>query len=176
MEVVMQVDTNRKKDLTEGQKKGRRSWCGVAMISIIVMALTACATPVSPYDLKKEGRYKEAVGIWEPMAEKGDYRAQFALFSTYSSEESRHHGYEDQEKATYWLVKAAVNHNPTKRDKGYYMELLAYRYEKGTGTSQDFLKACYWYNEAYKDGRGLMSRSEIASKVEECIKAGLLPR
>jgi hypothetical protein len=182
MEVMMQVGMNREKDFMGGQKRKWPDWYLIVLISIIGPTITACASPDELYlrgaKLKKHGQYREAEGIWRPMAEKGDHSSQLALFSMYNSEEARRLGYEDQEKASYWLLKVVENPNWPKNaenSRGFYKEYLALRYEKGIGTPQDIPKACYWYKEASKEPASF-GGSEATSKVEKCVKAGELAR
>ena len=154
------------------QNRERPFWFVIVATGIIALSVTACATKQSAAALINEGRYKEAEAILIPKAESGDYQAQVHLYHIYNK--SRFGFEQDQEKATYWLLKSTENPTGPVEVRKFLlpgdMKELAQRYEEGIGTPQDLNKACYWYKKA-----ALALGCCVEKKVEECVKAGFLP-
>ena len=107
-EAMMESGWTASKNLSETKKARRPSWCVVAMIGIVALALTACASDVSPHKLVKEGRYEEAEAIWASRAEKGDFTSQQQLYLMYTLHKPKD-PLTNEERKTYWLLKMVKN-------------------------------------------------------------------
>lgn len=108
------------------------------------MALQSCADGFmvgkSAYD---SGDYTSALKAWEPLAQKGDPRAQISLGRMYRKGEGVP---QDYGAAVIWYHRAA--------EQGYATGqfLLGEMYLVGLGVPQDYVLAHMWYNLAAAQG------------------------
>jgi uncharacterized protein len=134
--------------------KGRYTMRLVVLIGILILtsaAIVAAASlsgdskrtiPLSgeePYDALRRGDFRVAAGLFYPLAEKGDARAQYNLGLLYASGLGVTHDYQASLK---WHRMAA-----TQGHAGAQGE-LAQMYAKGQGVSQDYVRAHMWYGVA----------------------------
>jgi uncharacterized protein len=108
------------------------------------MALQSCADGFmvgkTAYD---SGDYASALQAWEPLAQKGDPRAQISLGRMYRKGEGVP---QDYGAAVIWYHRAA--------EQGYATGqfLLGEMYLVGLGVPQDYVLAHMWYNLAAAQG------------------------
>lgn len=93
--------------------------------------------------LYKSGRLKEALEIFEALAEQGHVMSQFIVGNMYDFGESVPRDYE---QAFIWYKKAAEQGHP---DAEYN---LAVFYADGKGTKRDYEKAIEWFSKSAKRG------------------------
>ena len=100
------------------------------------------AVPLSgeePYEALKRGDFRLAAGLFYPLAEKGDARAQYNLGLLYASGLGVTHDYQ---AALKWHRMAAQQGHAGAQNE------LAQMYAKGQGVPQDYIHAHMWYSIA----------------------------
>ena len=104
-----------------------------------------------PYDALRRGDFRVAAGLFYPLAEKGDARAQYNLGLLYASGLGVTHDYQ---AALKWHRLAAGQGHAGAQNE------LAQMYAKGQGVPQDNVRAYVWYTVAAESSSG-GSKSEI---------------
>jgi tetratricopeptide (TPR) repeat protein len=94
-------------------------------------------------DLYNQGRYAEALPLYQGLAEQGDAQAQNNLGAMYNNGKGVA---ENHKQAVYWYNKAA------EQGEGIAQNNLGVMYDKGKGVAQNDNKAVYWYNKAAEQG------------------------
>ena len=119
------------------------------MRTILIALLIMLAAPISAQDFQKgleayrNGDYATALKEWEPLAERGNSRAQFNLGVMYDEGEGVP---QDDKEAVRWYRLAA--------EQGYAMAQfnLGVMYDDGDGVPQDDKEAVRWYMLAAEQG------------------------
>jgi len=104
-----------------------------------------------PYDALRRGDFRVAAGLFYPLAEKGDARAQYNLGLLYASGLGVTHDYQ---AALKWHRLAAGQGHAGAQNE------LAQMYAKGEGVPQDNVRAYVWYTVAAESSSG-GSKNEI---------------
>ena len=171
--------------------KGRYRMRVVVLMGVLILASTSAAAaadslrsdskqsvPLSgeePYEALKRGDYRVAAGLFYPLAEKGDARAQYNLGLLYASGLGVG---QDYHAALKWHRLAAGQGHAGAQNE------LAQMYAKGQGVQQDHVRAYVWFsvageslgggskNEIMKDRDSMASRMTPAQiqKAEELAK------
>ncbi len=94
------------------------------------------------YNLALQGKYLEAFKIWEPLAKKGNDKAQYSLGVMYRDSMGIDQNYKLAKK---WTKLSAEQGNPRAAFN------LAHIYQLGLGVEKDFTKAMKWYDRASLD-------------------------
>ena len=92
-----------------------------------------------PYEALKRGDFRLAAGLFHPLAERGDARAQYNLGLLYASGLGVTHDYQ---AALKWHRMAAKQGHAGAQNE------LAQMYSKGQGVQQDYIRAHMWYGIA----------------------------
>lgn len=95
------------------------------------------------YDLHNQGRFAEALSLYQYLAEQGYAKAQFNLGVIYDLGQCVT---QDYAQAVYWYIKAAEQGNANAQYN------LALKYQTGQGVTQDDTKAAFWYRKAAEQG------------------------
>ena len=95
------------------------------------------------HDLHDQGRYGQALSLYQQLAEQGDAKAQFKLGVMYELGQSVT---QDYSQAFSWYLKAAEQGNSNAQYS------CAIKYQSGQGVTQDQTKAAYWYRKAAEQG------------------------
>ncbi|MDO9424558.1 MAG: DnaJ domain-containing protein [Methylobacter sp.] len=95
------------------------------------------------HDLHDQGRYAEALPLYQRLAEQGDAKAQFKLGVMYELGQCV---IQDYTQALSWYLKAAEQGNSNAQYS------CAIKYQSGQGVTQDQTKAAYWYRKAAEQG------------------------
>lgn len=95
------------------------------------------------HDLHDQGRYAEALPLYQHLAEQGDAKAQFKLGVMYDLGQCV---IQDYTQALSWYLKAAEQGNSNAQYS------CAIKYQSGQGVTQDQTKAAYWYRKAAEQG------------------------
>ena len=90
-----------------------------------------------PYEALKSGDFRLAAGLFYPLAEKGDARAQYNLGLLYASGLGVRHDYQ---AAVKWHRMAAKQGHAGAQGE------LAQMYAKGQGVLQDYVRAHMWFS------------------------------
>jgi len=129
-----------------------------AVLLVAMLATHANAqnfkTGLDAYD---RGDFETALKEWQPLAERGDARAQFNLGVIHFNAQSVPH---DPMKAVQWYRAAA--------DQGYgpAQAGLAFMYETGQGVLQNYIEAYKWSTLAARNGvEGGEARETLAAKM-----------
>ena len=143
-----------------------------------VVAVSAVLTaPVCAQDFDKglaahqAGDYATALQEWRPLAEQGDYIAQYNLGFMYKNGEGVP---QDYKEAASWYLKAA--------EQGYAsaQHNLGIMYDKGQGVPQDYVVAHMWYNISSANGNenGGQNRDTLAKEMtpQDISKAQVMAR
>jgi S1-C subfamily serine protease len=124
-----------------------------------------------------DGRFEEAFGIWQTLAQNGDVRAQINLGTMYDSGRGVN---EDPVLAARWYLEAAQQGNYGAQYN------LAVMYATGRGVPHDVSASAEWYKKAaqqnfsiaqydlgmlYATGAGVLQDTELA--IQWFYKAGL---
>lgn len=115
-----------------------------------------------PYDALRRGDFRVAAGLFYPLAERGDARAQYNLGLLYASGLGVTHDYQ---AALKWYRMAA------KQGHAGAQSELAQMYSKGQGVSQDYIHAHMWYSLAAESLSGgskqelTKDRDNVASRM-----------
>ena len=115
---------------------------------------TSPAIPLSgeePYEALKRGDFRLAAGLFYPLAQRGDARAQYNLGLLYSSGLGVD---QDYQAALKWHRMAAAQGHAGGQSE------LAQMYAKGQGVQLDQVRAYVWYSVA-AESLGGGSKSEI---------------
>jgi TPR repeat protein len=104
-----------------------------------------------PYDALQRGDYRLAAGLFYPLAEKGDARAQYNLGLLYASGLGVTHDYQ---AALKWHRMAAAQGHAGAQNE------LAQMYAKGQGVQPDQIRAYVWYTIA-AESSSAGSKNEI---------------
>ncbi|MBS0181297.1 MAG: sel1 repeat family protein [Nitrospira sp.] len=110
-----------------------------------------------PYEALKRGDFRLAAGLFYPLAERGDARAQYNLGLLYASGLGVTHDYQ---AALKWHRMAA------KQGHAGAQSELAQMYSKGQGVPQDYTLAHMWYSVAAESLSG-GSKQELAKDREK---------
>jgi hypothetical protein len=94
----------------------------------------------------KTQEYATALKEWQPLAEKGEARAQFQLGGLYGKGEGVK---QDYAEALKWLSKAA--------EQGYVeaQTIIGFMYYSGQGVKQDYVEALRWSHKAADQGNAM---------------------
>jgi len=109
---------------------------------LLVLMSASNATALSrdePYEALQRGDYRLAAGLFYPLAEKGDARAQYNLGLLYASGLGVG---QDYQAALKWHRQAASQGHAGAQNE------LAQMYAKGQGVQQDNVRAYLWYSVA----------------------------
>jgi len=118
----------------------------LAVILVVVGATTAAAlSGDEPYDALQRGEFKLAAGLFYPLAEKGDARAQYNLGLLHASGLGVGQNYQS---ALKWHRLAAGQGHAGAQNQ------LAQMYAKGEGVPQDYVRAHMWYTVAAASSSG----------------------
>lgn len=118
----------------------------ILTVTLLGLSLNVYADFQAGGDAYKRGDYETAAKEFLPLAEKGDYRAMYALGSMYAVG----HGVEQNlEEAFKWFSRAARYGMPDAEYK------LGGMYAEGYGVEQDYRRALYWWGKAAKKGHTL---------------------
>ena len=115
-----------------------------------------------PYEALKRGDFRLAAGLFYPLAEKGDARAQYNLGLLYASGLGVRHDYQ---AALKWHRLAAGQGHAGAQNE------LAQMYVKGQGVQPDQVRAYVWYSVAAESLGGgskheiVKDRDRIASRM-----------
>ncbi len=91
------------------------------------------------YDLHEQGRYAEALKIYQYLAGQDHADAQFKLGLMYELGQSAAQNYS---QAVFWYQKAADQGNTNAQYN------LALKYQSGQGVTKDPAQAAYWFGKA----------------------------
>lgn len=123
----------------------------------LALAASAHAEPLRDgFAALKQGNYVKALSLWQPLAEKGNAKAQFALGILYdkSFEHLRDHA-----KAARWYKKSAEQGNASAQHN------LGRLYDNGWGVPKDDTQAVKWYSKAADQGRAA-AQHKLGGKFE----------
>ena len=148
----------------------------IRMLLVSALAfLTACAMqaedPRIGWEALQDGDFEKAVEVWQPLAERGDARAQTNLGTMYSKGDGVE---QDEQVAVEWFSKAA--------EQGFApgQHALGLMYANGQGVEQDFVTAYAWLAlAAVQNNEGSREALDIASEdmsAEEISAAQALSR
>jgi TPR repeat protein len=134
--------------------KGRSTmWSFLLAVLLVVDSSAAAAiSGEEPYEALQRGDYRLAAGLFYPLAEKGDARAQYNLGLLYASGLGVAHNYQ---AALKWHRMAA------KQGHAGAQGALAQMYANGQGVPQDSVRAYMWYSIA-GESLGGGSKQELA--------------
>lgn len=135
--------------------KGRYTMRLVVLVGVVILSsatVSAAAESLSgdskksvplageePYEALRRGDFRLAAGLFYPLAEKGDARAQYNLGLLYASGLGVTHDYQ---AALKWHRMAA------RQGQAGAQGELAQMYVRGQGISQDHVRAYMWYSIA----------------------------
>jgi TPR repeat protein len=112
-----------------------------------VQSVPQAATPQGIFqravDLYNQGRYAEALPLYQGLAEQGDVKAQFNLAFMYDIGLGVAQNYT---QAAYWIGKAA------EQGDAQAQFMLGVMYVLGRGVAQNDAQAAYWYGKAAEQG------------------------
>jgi len=91
----------------------------------------------------EEGNYAKAVSLFTPLAEDGNFKAQFNLGLCYHKGKG---GLNDPQRAAMWYRLAAGKGDPRAQ---YNLGLM---YMKGAGVGEDYSQAGRWFLQAAQQG------------------------
>lgn len=117
-----------------------------------------------PYEALKRGDFRLAAGLFYPLAEKGDARAQYNLGLLYASGLGVTHDYQ---AALKWHRMAAQQGHAGAQNE------LAQMYAKGQGVPQDYIRAHMWYNIAVESLSG--GSKQVLMKDRENVASHMTP-
>ncbi len=161
--------------------KGRDVMRRLVLAGVLILSSTAIATAVEPlngdskklapyksiplageepYEALKRGDYRVAAGLFAPLAEKGDVRAQYNLGLLYASGMGV---MQDYQAALKWHRLAAGQGHAGAQNE------LAQMYAKGQGVQQDQVRAYVWYSVAGESSTG-GSKTEIIKDRDHMAK------
>mgnify|MGYP000261205336 CR=1 FL=1 len=124
-------------------------WLLRAIFSLILLtalgsrAALANAEFDQAYKAAQAGNYKQAIMLWQPLAEQGNSAAQYALGWMYESGQGTLQNYP---QAAYWYSKAAEQGDVAAQ------YVLATMYSKGLGVVKDQQQAVKWLLKAAEQG------------------------
>lgn len=95
------------------------------------------------YEAAQAGNYKQAIALWQPLAEEGDASAQYTLGWMFESGQGVKQNYQ---RAIFWYMKAAQQGDVAAQ------YVLAMLYKKGTGITKNSKKAVVWFIKAANQG------------------------
>ncbi len=140
----------------------------LAVILVVVVGATAAAAAAlsgdEPYEALQRGEFKLAAGLFYPLAEKGDARAQYNLGLLHASGLGVGQNYQ---AALKWHRMAAGQGHAGAQNQ------LAQMYAKGEGVPQDYVRAHMWYTVAAASSSG-GSKNELM-KDREIIASRMTP-
>jgi uncharacterized protein len=108
-----------------------------------LIILSACTESADPEILFKEGKYKKAYRLWQPLANNGDLLAQNYIGIHHYLGLGKERNYKI---AKQWFEKAAEN---GFADAQYNLGVM---YENGEFVKQDYVTAYKWLYLANKNG------------------------
>ena len=117
-----------------------------------------------PYEALKRGDFRLAAGLFYPLAERGDARAQYNLGLLYASGLGVTHDYQ---AALKWHRMAAKQGHPGAQNE------LAQMYSKGQGIPQDHVRAHMWYSIAAESLGG--GSKQVLTKDRENVASHMTP-
>lgn len=122
---------------------GCRAAAARASVAALFLTLAGTAAHAGPFEdgvvAYERGDYASAIGLWHPLAQRGDAAAQFNLALMYNTGRGVP---EDKAAAVGWYRLAA--------EQGYAKAQfsLGAMYERGQGVPQDYAEAARWYRTA----------------------------
>ncbi len=146
-----------------------------ASIAVAAELLTGNPKPVAPqksiplageepYEALQRGDFRVAAGLFYPLADKGDARAQYNLGLLYASGLGVTHDYQ---AALKWHRMAAKQGHAGAQNE------LAQMYSKGQGVSQDYVRAHMWYSIATESLSG--GSKQVLAKDRDNMAAQMTP-
>ena len=112
----------------------------LVMLLIVDSSITMAAlSGEEPYEALQRGDFRVAAGLFYPLAEKGDARAQYNLGLLYASGLGVTHDY--QAALKWHRMSAKQGHAGAQGELGQM-------YAKGQGVLQDYVRAHMWYSIA----------------------------
>lgn len=139
--------------------KGRSTMRSFLLAILLVVDCSAAVAALSgeePYEALQRGDYRLAAGLFYPLAERGDARAQYNLGLLYASGLGVAHDYQ---AALKWHRMAA------KQGHAGAQSELAQMYANGQGVPQDYIRAYMWYSVAAESLSG-GSKQEVTKDRE----------
>lgn len=145
--------------------KGRSTmWSFLLAVLLFVNSSAAMGAIAGeePYEALQRGDYRLAAGLFYPLAEKGDARAQYNLGLLYASGLGVAHDYQ---AALKWYRMAAKQGHAGAQGE------LAQMYANGHGVPQDNVRAYVWYTVAAESSSGgskneiMKDRDKMASRM-----------
>ena len=118
------------------------------LASVLIVGSSTAVAALSgeePYEALQRGDFRIAAGLFYPLAEKGDARAQYNLGLLYASGLGVAHDYQ---AALKWHRMAAKQGHAGAQNE------LAQMYSKGQGVPQDYVRAYMWYSIAVESVSG----------------------
>ena len=140
--------------------KGRSTMWSFLLAVVLVVHSSAAVAALSgeePYEALQRGDYRLAAGLFYPLAEKGDARAQYNLGLLYASGLGVT---QDYHAALKWHRMAAKQGHAGAQNE------LAQMYTNGQGVPQDYVRAYMWYSIA-GESLGGGSKLELAKDREK---------
>jgi uncharacterized protein len=138
------------------------------VLSMICFAVPAWADYQAGMDAYNRGDFSTALREWQPLAEKGDARAQFSLGLSYENGDGVPRDYT---KAREWYEKAAAQGDAKAQ---LYLGL---QFSFGQGVPMDVVQAYMWYSLAAGNGnahapgyRNDLSRQMTPAQIAEAQK------
>ncbi len=137
------------------------------LASVLIVGSSTAVAALSgeePYEALQRGDFRIAAGLFYPLAEKGDARAQYNLGLLYASGLGVTHDYQ---AALKWHRMAA------KQGHAGAQSQLAQMYYKGQGVPLDYVRAHMWYSIAAESLSG-GSKQEL-EKDREKVASRMTP-
>ncbi|HWF61731.1 MAG TPA: tetratricopeptide repeat protein [Nitrospira sp.] len=137
------------------------------VVGFLVLTSASIAAAISgeePYEALQRGDFKLAAGLFYPLAERGDARAQYNLGLLYASGLGVT---QDYHAALKWHRMAAKQGHAGAQNE------LAQMYTKGQGVPQDYVRAHMWYSIA-GESLGGGSKQEL-TKDREKVTSRMTP-
>ena len=128
--------------------------------ALIAMASPAAADFANGWDAYLKQDYATARQEWQPLAESGDAKAQYAIGIVYAKGQGVEQNFAE---AVRWFTSAAEQGNPNAR------YLLGYMYRLGQGVERDPVKAYMWFDLAA--GGGLASAAQARDLLADDMSA-----
>lgn len=147
--------------------KGRSTMRSFLLVMVLVVDSAIAVAGLSsdePYEALQRGDFRLAAGLFYPLAEKGDARAQYNLGLLYASGLGVAHDYQ---AALKWHRLAAKQGHAGAQNE------LAQMYTKGQGVTQDYVRAYMWYSIAAESLSG-GSKQELM-KDREKVASHMIP-
>ncbi|HKO29776.1 MAG TPA: tetratricopeptide repeat protein [Nitrospiraceae bacterium] len=129
------------------------------VVSLVCLVVPARADFQAGMDAKNRGDFAKALREWQPLAERGDARAQFYLGMLYENGDGVP---EDYGKAREWYEKSAAQRDANAQ---FYLGLMS---AFGRGVPLDLVQAHVWYSLAADNGhaRAALHRNDLAKELK----------